>query len=106
MVANVFPWVGAAFAVLMCEAVFEGLFARRMLPQLKRIVGSVATPSQWQMGTAKVSAFFDDARTLLVLRIAVFAVAVVFLGLGIYNGGAHSVLIKAINICSECIGLG
>lgn len=106
MVANVFPWVGAAFAVLMLEAVFEGLFARRMLPQLKRIVGRTSTPSQWQTGTAKVSAFFDDTRTLLVLRIAVFAVAVVFIGLGIHNGGAQSVLIKAINICSECIGLG
>ena len=26
--------------------------------------------------------------------------------LGVYNGSARDVLIKAINICTECIGLG
>ena len=33
-------------------------------------------------------------------------VAAAFIIAGIVNGGALEVLIKAINICSECIGLG
>lgn len=40
------------------------------------------------------------------IRIAVAAVAIVFIVLGIFNGGIADVLAKAINICTECIGLG
>ncbi len=40
------------------------------------------------------------------IRIAVAALAIVFIVLGIFNGGMADVLSKAINICTECIGLG
>lgn len=43
---------------------------------------------------------------LLSARIGVGVVAVVFIIVGAINGGANDVLIKAINICTECIGLG
>ena len=39
-------------------------------------------------------------------RLVVFCVAVAFVIVGIINGGAGDVLMKAINICTECIGLG
>ena len=32
--------------------------------------------------------------------------ALVFIALGILNGGARDVFVKAVNICTECIGLG
>ncbi len=41
-----------------------------------------------------------------VLRWGILTVAVVFVILGCLWGGARDVLTKAINICSECIGLG
>ena len=40
------------------------------------------------------------------IRIAVAVIAIVFIVLGIFNGGMADVLSKAINICTECIGLG
>ena len=40
------------------------------------------------------------------IRIAVAVVAIAFIILGIFNGGIADVLAKAINICTECIGLG
>ena len=40
------------------------------------------------------------------IRIAVAVLAIVFIVLGIFNGGMADVLSKAINICTECIGLG
>ena len=43
---------------------------------------------------------------LLVVRIAVGVIAITFIVVGVFNGGANDVLIKAINICTECIGLG
>ena len=43
---------------------------------------------------------------IIGIRIAVAVVAIVFIVLGIFNGGIADVLAKAINICTECIGLG
>lgn len=40
------------------------------------------------------------------IRIVLAAIALLFIILGVMNGGARDVLIKAINICTECIGLG
>lgn len=40
------------------------------------------------------------------LRLILYAVAAVLVIMGVMNGGMRDVLIKAINICTECIGLG
>ena len=40
------------------------------------------------------------------LRLMIGIVAIVFIITGIFNGGASDVLLKAIAICTECIGLG
>ena len=40
------------------------------------------------------------------VRAAILCAAIVFILLGVMNGGAYDVLVKAINICTECIGLG
>ena len=41
-----------------------------------------------------------------IIRAIVFVIAITFIILGVFNGGVRDVLIKAINICTECIGLG
>lgn len=40
------------------------------------------------------------------LRLMIGVVAIWFIIIGIFNGGASDVLLKAIAICTECIGLG
>lgn len=40
------------------------------------------------------------------LRALLYAAAIALIALGVMNGGLRDVLIKAINICTECIGLG
>ncbi len=106
MVANVLPWVGAALLVLFGEAAFEGAFAKKVLPQVKLLAGAAPAPSKWETGVQKASAVAKNKYVLLGVRCALFALAVVFLVLGSLNGGAKGVLVKAINICTECIGLG
>jgi len=54
-----------------------------------------------------VKAFFKENKKELILgtRIAFLLVGAVFVVVGAFNGGLAAVLEKAINICSECIGL-
>ena len=39
-------------------------------------------------------------------RLVLYIVAIVFIVLGVMNGGLRDVLVKAIAVCTECIGLG
>ena len=43
---------------------------------------------------------------LPITRIAIAVLGVVLVIIGIFNGGMADVLEKAINICTQCIGLG
>ena len=42
----------------------------------------------------------------LALCAALGVLAIGLIGLGVVNGGARDVLVKAVNICTECVGLG
>lgn len=48
----------------------------------------------------------NNTQNLLIPRISVALIAIVFVVLGVVNGSASDVFIKAIKICTECIGLG
>ena len=48
----------------------------------------------------------ENTRLTLGIRIGIAVVAVALIIAGIANGGMADVLAKAINICTECIGLG
>lgn len=47
-----------------------------------------------------------EKRILLIVKIAIIAVGVTLLVLGIFGDGIKGTLEKAIRICTECIGLG
>ena len=69
---------------------------------------SAATQEESPSMIAKVCRFLNENRQPITLgiRIAFVGCAVVFIVIGIANGGMAEVLNKAINICTECIGLG
>lgn len=48
----------------------------------------------------------QPVRGLRVWRVALYALAFLLLILGVGNQGMRDVLVKAIQICTECIGLG
>ncbi len=51
-------------------------------------------------------AFKENSKRLMITRIVIVSIAVIFIITGACLGGAQSVLSKAINICTECIGMG
>ncbi|MBQ3974355.1 MAG: thioredoxin [Lachnospiraceae bacterium] len=47
-----------------------------------------------------------SGRSLTGIRLLLLALSAGLILHGIWNGSMHDVFIKAVNICTECIGLG
>ena len=94
MLIHTLPWIMAAFGAVLAASFFCRRSMEREINLLKGISGTKAP-----------EAVGKPSRVGYV-RIALYAVAMVLIVLGIHNGGMRDVLIKAINICTECIGLG
>ena len=48
----------------------------------------------------------ETARKRVIIRRVLLVAAVIFVVLGVQNGSMKDVLVKAIRICTECVGLG
>ena len=57
---------------------------------------------------AKKKTHVDTAtkKTIFAVRVIFLTLAVSFIVIGVFNGGAKDVLSKAIKLCTECVGLG
>jgi hypothetical protein len=117
MVKHIFPCVIVAFALACGVVAYENYSAKKQLAEVKKIIAQSknaesdveaqnvkACPlnklkAKWKEITGKK--YFK-----LVVRIIIACLAVAFIIAGIFNDGMHGILIKAINICTECIGLG
>ena len=94
MLVHTFPWIILAFA-----AAFAAFFLCRRSMEREILLLKVLTGDNVPEITSKYSC-------LPWVRIALYGAAVILILLGIGNGGMRDVLVKAINICTECIGLG
>ncbi len=103
MVKHIMPWVLAVFAVACAICVYEGQSAKRQLEHAKKLA-ALNKPAEAVHG--KIYYLLKHKYFLLGVRIAVGCLGAAFVIAGICNGSMRDVLIKAINICTECIGLG
>ena len=94
MLIHTLPWIIAAFAAVIAASFVCRRSMEREIALLKGVSGS------------KVVEVVAKPAYLPVVRIILYALAVILIATGIGNGGMRDVLIKAINICTECIGLG
>ncbi len=110
MVGRVLPWACIAFFVSVGVVVNEQIVAKlcvSLLVEWNRAHPAAKREKAEQAPLAESEKRARGKKYLLWgARIAVFVVAVTLIGLGIANKGALDVLSKAINICTECIGLG
>ena len=96
MLLHVGPWVIVGFAATVACSVLCGRSVERELNLLKG--APMTRPAQTTPAPGRNAVSF--------LRVALYVLAIVFIVLGVMNGGLYDVLVKAINICTECIGLG
>ncbi len=94
MMRFMLPFILIAFAVAAAAALLCENSCCREIEMLKTVP------------KGKPSAVTKKEFPLTIVRAVCYAAAVLFIMLGVMNGGLRDVLVKAINICTECIGLG
>ena len=99
----VFPAIFAGFLVIAGAGIYEKYAIRSMLPSVKKVTFGLKPIERQKTAIGRI---VTDARFLTGVRIALAVLAVAFIIWGSLNGNARAVMIKAINICTECIGLG
>lgn len=104
MLWHIAPWIFVGFAcAILCECV-RGRSFRREIELAARLPERASFKNAQTDSGASREKRARLAKT--AARAAMFALAVALLALGAANGGMRDVLVKAINICTECIGLG
>lgn len=98
MLVQIVPWVAALLAVLTCGLWFCG---KSMLREARAAAQAPRREVPTPVRKGKKS-----NRTLWLARAGIGLAAAALVVAGIKNGGMYDVLVKAINICTECIGLG
>ncbi len=119
MAAHLAPCAFAALLILCGVTLYLSLSAKKQLPHVKQLVASAKSDEKngveavYVKGNTAVADLYGRWKALsnhkyfiLGVRIAIAVFAVTFIILGIVNGNMRAILIKAINICTECIGLG
>lgn len=97
MALNVLPWIAFVFIIFAVYLVIYTNSIKKELVQIKEILKTYKT---------KITKEEKDYNLAInITRISVLVVGIVFVILGVINGGVNDVLQKAINICTECIGL-
>lgn len=98
------PCAAFAFSVGVAFSFYSKYSYNKEIAELKK---ALAIAAENVVESKPIAAASEKKKhSLAVVRMLVFAVAVLFIVLGISNGGMSDVLDKAIKICTECIGLG
>ena len=94
-----FPWILAGLLILAGAALAE----RR---SILREIDAAKAQLKAEKGVRKEAAGEPSRRPVNAARVILLLLAVLLIILGTVNGSLKDVLLKAINICTECVGLG
>lgn len=102
LAAGAFPWMGAGILCLLIggaleqKSVLRETEAAKARLKAERAEGIPPVEPKGAKAPGKQGA----------VRAVLLAAALLFILLGVLNGSLRDVLMKAINVCTECIGLG
>ena len=95
------PWTVVGLGAL---AVCSGMRERCVLRETE--AAQARLKEEREAGVKPVPKAAPRTGSAVALQIAMIAIAIVLIIVGVFNGSARDVLYKAINICTECVGLG
>lgn len=97
MAFNVFPWIIGVFFLFAMYLIFFSLSIKKETEFIKEILKTYKTKENKKIN--------NNVLFINITRVCILVIGIIFVFLGIFNGGVQDVLVKAINICTECIGL-
>lgn len=113
---KIFPWVLASLCACAGALLYQSYSLKKELSMVKRALAESAkrgekpvkreTKSTALEKLANKLSFLGKEKSVLVIRLVLAAAGIALFVVGIFNGGMADVLTKAINICTQCIGLG
>ena len=95
------PWTAVGLGAL---AVCSGMRERCVLRETE--AAQARLKEEREAGVTPEPKAATRAGSVAALQIALVAIAIGLIVAGVFNGSARDVLYKAINICTECVGLG
>lgn len=98
----ILPCTFVAMGVAVAFLYLENASVERQIGYIKSAIAQSKNVSS----TPGAQEHRNHAKLMLGIRIALIVVALALIIAGIFNGGMADVLSKAVNICTECIGLG
>ena len=122
MVAFVVPWTVIGLACLVVTTVLQGRSIQREADAATALMKEAAAakaaqaakagaesakaPSASKAAAPLYNTSPETARRRILIRRVLLVAAVIFVVLGVQYGSMKDVLVKAIRICTECVGLG
>ena len=109
---HIFPWIVLGLGCLLASTVLQEKSMQRESEAItarikeEKEAGVVKPPETVKADAALYKTSPETARRRVLVRRVLLAAAVCFIIMGIMNGSMKDVLVKAIRICTECVGLG
>lgn len=103
------PWLLISALVCIAMTVFESIDIKKDVAKLKAATVEHVRKGGDLVKTGKTTLTEDSEGVVKrrnILRICLAVVGVVLVVVGLFDGNVEQVLLKAINICTQCIGLG
>lgn len=104
MVLHILPWLVIGFGFLISSAIQQGRCMEREYDAASIRIREEKEARITDVTEKKPGQITENR--LNRIRCVIFVLAVIFIIAGIANGNMHAVMVKAINICTECVGLG
>jgi hypothetical protein len=104
MVLHILPWIVIGFGFLISSTIQQERCMKRECE-----AASARSKEEKEAGISPAGPDKPEGMSeekLKKIRLVVLALAIIFIIAGIANGNMHAVMVKAINICTECVGLG
>ena len=106
------PWAIAGLACLTASTVLQGKSMQRESEaaqsrvKTEKEAGIVKDPETVKADGRIYNTAPETAKRRVLMRRILMAASILFIVMGIFNGSMKDVLVKAIRICTECVGLG
>lgn len=100
MSLHLLPWVIISFGSFIGYAFYKEMNSGYICKILLEVIKTKGKVTYQEIESKRIKTI------KLIAQVSIILLAVVFIIIGVNNGGASDTLQKAINICTECIGLG